>query len=57
MPSNNPSQRAAETSKELEMYRAHSANYSGKAPKTLLDAIGQIKVVLDALTMLSGGGA
>jgi|WetSurMetagenome_2_1015567.scaffolds.fasta_scaffold29954_3 hypothetical protein len=56
MPNNNPSQRAAEISEELEILRAHSVNYSDKAAKILLDAIGQLKVGLDALTMLAGGG-
>lgn len=55
MPNNNSSQRATEISEELEIFRAHSVNYSGKAAKTLLDAIGQFKVYLNALTMLAGG--
>jgi|GEM_PF-4071632 len=57
MPSNNPSQRAAEISEELEILRAHRVIYSDKAAKILLDAIGQLMVCLDALTMLVGGGA
>lgn len=57
MPSSNPSLRAAETSEELEIFCAHSVNYSDKAAKILLDAIGQLNVGLDTLTMLAGGGA
>lgn len=56
MPSSNPSLRAAETSEELEIFCAHSVNYSDKAAKILLDAIGQLNVGLDTLTMLAGGG-
>ncbi len=56
MPSNNPSQRAAEISEELEIIRAHNVNYSVKAAKILSNAIGQLKVGLNALTMLAGGG-
>lgn len=56
MPSNNPSQRAAEISEELEILRTHSANCSDNAAKILLNVIGQFKVFLKALTMLAGGG-
>jgi hypothetical protein len=57
MPSSNPSLRAAETSEELEILRAHSVNYSDKAAEVLSNAIGQLKFVLYALTKLAGGGA
>lgn len=53
---NYPSLRAAGTSEELEILRAHSVNYSDKAAKILPNTIGQLKVVSDALTMLAGGG-
>jgi hypothetical protein len=56
MPSSNPSLRAAETSEELEILRAHSVNYSDKAAEVLSNAIGQLKFVLYALTKLAGGG-
>lgn len=55
MPSSNPAQRAAETSEELEIFRAYCLNYFDKSARIFLDAIGQLKVVLNALTMLAGG--
>jgi hypothetical protein len=56
MPSVNPSQQIIEISEALEVLRTESLSHPAKAAKILSNAIGKIKVGLEALTMLAGGG-
>jgi hypothetical protein len=56
MPSDNPSQRAAEISKALEIFCAQSLSHLDKAAEILSNAIGPRQVSLKELTTLAGGG-
>ncbi len=56
MPSDNPSQRIAEISNELENLRAQSLRHPGKVAEMHQDGLGQLQIILKGLTTSAGGG-